>query len=97
MIEIRPIWSLDSEAIQPLVEASLSEGYRFVQRLVDEWQTGINRFDKPGEALFGAYRNNRLVGVGGLLQCPIRWDASGGFMFCPLKGEVASDRSWSKP
>ncbi len=27
---------------------------RFVRRLVDEWASGANRFDRPGEVLFGA-------------------------------------------
>jgi GNAT superfamily N-acetyltransferase len=41
-------------------------GTRFVRRLVDEWASGANRFDRPGEALFGAWVGEHLVGVCGL-------------------------------
>jgi GrpB-like predicted nucleotidyltransferase (UPF0157 family) len=41
-------------------------GTRFVSRLVDEWASGANRFDRPGEALFGAWVGEHLVGVCGL-------------------------------
>ena len=41
-------------------------GTRFIRRLVDEWASGANRFDRPGEALFGAWAGEDLVGVCGL-------------------------------
>ena len=48
----------------------LSESERFasriVPRLVEEWNNGANRFDRPGEVLFGAWADGRLVGVCGL-------------------------------
>jgi len=43
---------------------------RIVRRLVDEWTDGTNRFDRPGEALFGGVRHlyvltaSRRLGVG---------------------------------
>jgi GNAT superfamily N-acetyltransferase len=49
-----------------LVAESEQRGYQFVRRLADEWATGANRFDKPGEALFGAWVAGRLLGVCGL-------------------------------
>ena len=61
-----------------LVDELLSEseraGARFVRRLVDEWANGANRFDRPGEALFGAWIGDRLVGVGGLNVDPYARD-----------------------
>ena len=45
---------------------SLEEGYGHVDRLVRDYATGDNRFDRPGEALFGVYDSGTLVGVGGL-------------------------------
>jgi GNAT superfamily N-acetyltransferase len=48
-----------------LVESEAS-GYRFLRRVVDEWQSGANRFARPGEALLIAEMNNRWVGVCGL-------------------------------
>src|SRR5438552_316164 len=39
---------------------------RIVHRLVEDWGNGANRFDRPGEALFGAWIERQLVGVCGL-------------------------------
>ena len=45
-------------------------GYRFVSRLVDEWASGINRFDRPGESLLVAVLGGQVVGVCGLNADP---------------------------
>ncbi len=47
---------------------------RIVRRLVDEWGNGANRFDRPGEALFGARGAGRLLGVCGLNVDPYAGD-----------------------
>jgi GNAT superfamily N-acetyltransferase len=60
--------------VQPLVSESEQAGLRLVRRLVDEWRDGSNRFDRPGEALFGAWRDERLVGVCGLNVDPYASD-----------------------
>jgi len=52
--------------VDVLVAESERAGLRLVRRLVDEWNDGSNRFDRPGEALFGARLDGRLVGVCGL-------------------------------
>ena len=44
------------------------EGFSFVDRLLTEWSSGKNQFSKPGEKLFGVYRETELVAVGGLNQ-----------------------------
>jgi GNAT superfamily N-acetyltransferase len=41
---------------------------------VDEWTGRTNRFDRPGEALFGAWAGGRLVGVCGLNVDPYAGD-----------------------
>jgi ribosomal protein S18 acetylase RimI-like enzyme len=41
-------------------------GLRFLGRLADEWASGVNRFDRSGEGLFGARVGAQLVAVGGL-------------------------------
>ena len=41
-------------------------GSLIVRRLVDDWASGANRFDRSGEALFAAGIEGRLVGVCGL-------------------------------
>jgi GNAT superfamily N-acetyltransferase len=42
------------------------QGFEFVRKLISEYHSGANRFDKPGEALFAVYDDDGLIGVGGL-------------------------------
>jgi GNAT superfamily N-acetyltransferase len=63
---ITRITSLDLAQIQPLLTASQREGFRFLERLCDDWVSGTNRFDRPGEALFGLFADSELIGVGGI-------------------------------
>lgn len=58
------------EGVLKLVEESNSEGFRHLKRLVDDYNTGTNRFDKQGEALFIACVEDQIVGVCGLNQDP---------------------------
>jgi GNAT superfamily N-acetyltransferase len=51
--------------IDLLIESEAS-GYQFVRRVVNEWQSGVNRFSRPGEALFAAQTGGRIIGVCGL-------------------------------
>src|SRR5689334_2508571 len=60
--------------VQALVAESEAAGMRLVRRLVDEWRDGSNAFDKPGEAAFGAWLDERLVGVCGLNVDPYAGD-----------------------
>src|SRR5437879_5760125 len=63
---IERLQDLPSDALGALVAESEEAGLRFVRRLLDEWASGANRFDRPGEALFAARVGGRLVGVCGL-------------------------------
>ena len=40
--------------LSELLDASLAEGHAFVQRTIDEFESGKNRFDRPGEVFFAA-------------------------------------------
>ena len=53
-------------AIEPLRKAALAEGHSFVERALDEWESGANRFDRPGEAFYLAQVGDRVVGMCGL-------------------------------
>lgn len=64
--EIKQISFLDLLIIQELITQSLSEGYNHINRFASEYANGSNRFDKPGESLFIAYIDNRVVGICGL-------------------------------
>jgi GNAT superfamily N-acetyltransferase len=63
---ITHITELSRDRIAALLAESEASGYRLLRRLVDEWERGVNRFSRPGEALFGAESGGQIVGVCGL-------------------------------
>jgi GNAT superfamily N-acetyltransferase len=65
---------LGAPELAVLVADSEQAGLRLVRRLVDEWRDGSNAFDRPGEAVFGARVDGRLVGVCGLNVDPYAGD-----------------------
>src|SRR5262245_61827698 len=71
-IEALPELSIDR--VRELLVDSEAVGSRIVRRLVDDWAAGANRFDRPGEALFGASMAGRLVGMCGLNVDPYAAD-----------------------
>jgi GNAT superfamily N-acetyltransferase len=64
--DVDRLHDLPLDALAPLVAESELAGWRFLQKLLDEWAAGTNRFDKPGESLFAAWVAGRLIGVCGL-------------------------------
>ena len=64
--------------LDQLVQESLAEGFRFLERFRDEWTSGINCFLLPGEALFQARHQGRLVGICGLNRDPYAAEISVG-------------------
>ena len=77
MIEINTL-KLDEDAsgLNALAVASVCENYVFLQRLQTEWRSGENRFNKSGELLLGAIKNERLIGICGVNQDPYTADLS---------------------
>jgi len=73
-LTIVPLSELPVDGLSELVEESERTGFRFVQRLVDEWQAGANRFDCPTETLLAAMLEANLVGVCGLNVDPYAAD-----------------------
>jgi GNAT superfamily N-acetyltransferase len=63
-----------ADGLGALLAESEQAGSRIVRRLVEEWASGANRFDRPGEALFAARIDGRLVGVCGLNVDPYSAD-----------------------
>lgn len=49
-----------------LVRPAEREGWRFLRRLAEEWESQANRFEGRGEALFAALLEKQLAGVCGL-------------------------------
>ncbi|WP_263263296.1 GNAT family N-acetyltransferase [Pseudomonas sp. RIT-PI-S] len=58
------------EDVLLLEKQAVAEGFRFMTRLVMEWESAENRFDKAGECLFGAFSDGHLVGIAGLSHDP---------------------------
>ena len=53
--------------LSELLAASLAEGHRLIERAITEFNSGANRFDREGEALFIATDGGgRVIGVCGL-------------------------------
>jgi GNAT superfamily N-acetyltransferase len=57
---------LPLDRFEEMLAESEALGYRFLRRVSDEWESGINRFSRPGEALLVAEMDGRWVGVCGL-------------------------------
>ncbi len=74
MTSIVRIQELELNALEELRAESSREGFRFVERLCDEWVSGANRFNAPGEALFVAVADGQVVGVCGLNCDPYACD-----------------------
>jgi len=77
-VEIVQVTELASGEFAPIVADSESDGWRFLRRLVDDWTSGVNRFDRPGEALFVARIDGCVVGVCGLNLDPYTSDEATG-------------------
>src|SRR5712692_11944046 len=71
---IERLRDLPVEGLGALLAESEEAGSRFVRRLVEEWASGANQFDRPGEVLFGARIGGRLVGLCGLNVDPYAAD-----------------------
>lgn len=52
--------------IENLIEESKREGFEFVQRTIDDWNSGANCFSQTGEGLWGLVSGTELIGIGGL-------------------------------
>ena len=63
MIGVRRLSDLPPD-IEILRGEAAADGIRNMGILVADWQTGKERYAMPGEALFGAFEGERLLGVG---------------------------------
>ncbi|MCP2035903.1 GNAT superfamily N-acetyltransferase [Planomicrobium sp. HSC-17F08] len=70
-INLKVIEDLNSVDVSKLVEESEAEGYRFLRRLVTQYEDGTNTFNQPGEVLYGVWdQQGHLVAIGGLNRDP---------------------------
>ncbi len=70
-LRIKPIRYFEAAFAPILAEAERAKG-AFMLRLRDEWLSGIQRFEGPGEFLLGIFDGERLVAVGGVSNDPYR-------------------------
>lgn len=71
--DIRPIVYRE-EVFAPILAEAEEAGGAFMLRVRDEWVSGVQRFDGPGEFLLGAFLHGELVGVGGVSRDPYEPD-----------------------
>ena len=66
-----PINHLLKHDLSDLILESKQDGFRFLKRLLEEYRSGANTFNQPGEGIFGAFhKNGELIGIGGLTIDP---------------------------
>ena len=63
-VVVRPLD--DAEALADLARDAEQDGHRMVSHLMGEWRDGSNRYSAPGEQLYAAAIDDRIVGVCGL-------------------------------
>ena len=66
MLEIVRAIGPDSPAIRDLADRAADEGFTFLNRTLDEWDAGTNRFDQVGESFYIARRAAVPVGACGI-------------------------------
>ncbi|NHM30888.1 GNAT family N-acetyltransferase [Neobacillus terrae] len=86
--EVEKIKNLLSIEYSHLVLESKENGFRFLDRLVNDYKNGENTFDKDGESLFGVFnQQGTLIAIGGLNIDPF----SGDEKVCRLRRFYVSD------
>lgn len=80
----------DSAGFAELRSQSMAEGFNMLRRLEDNWLSGHNRFDRPGEKLIGASVEGFIIGVCGLNIDPFtlkNWHRTSATSLCRLRME----------
>ncbi len=78
MIDLIAFTDDNYEMIESLVDESKQEGFALVQRTIDDWNDGTNRFSHGGEGLWGLISGAELIGIGGLNIDPYVEDRGAG-------------------
>lgn len=60
--------------VNHLVQESKEEGFNFLIKLINEYESKRNTFSNTGECLYGIFRGDTLIGIGGLNQDPYTKD-----------------------
>lgn len=69
--EVKHISNLLNFNLDRLVKQSKDEGFRFIERLINDYKNGSNTFNHFGEGLYGVFnKEGVLVAIGGLNKDP---------------------------
>jgi GNAT superfamily N-acetyltransferase len=75
--ELKPITNLLEIDLHRLVEQSKEDGFRFLERLMNDYKSGSNTFNREGEVLIGVFNEKGIpVAIGGLNRDPFSKDAN---------------------
>jgi len=69
--KIRYIDNLLKEDIREPRKESKKEGYNIIERLINEFRNGKNKFNKKGEALIVCQLSKKIIGICGLNIDPL--------------------------
>ncbi len=78
LLSVARLEQLPIEDLSPLLDESRTQGFDFLDRLVTDYINQTNRFSASNEALFGVYRDNRMIAIGGLNTDPYLPDLDAG-------------------
>lgn len=70
-----PVTTELPEGFAALRAEAAAEDFIHIERLWAEWQSGANRFTRPGEQLLAAWADSELAGIGGITHCHTLPDA----------------------
>ncbi|MCY9016630.1 GNAT family N-acetyltransferase [Priestia megaterium] len=69
--ELKKIKNLLDVNLMDLVTESKKEGFRFLERLINDYKNGTNNFSKSGEVLYGVFnKEGLLIAIGGINKDP---------------------------
>jgi len=69
-VRVKGTRELPLDRLQPLFAESAAQRWHHLARRRQEWEQGVNRFHRAGEAIYLAHEGEHIVGVVGLSQDP---------------------------
>ncbi|NKW84378.1 GNAT family N-acetyltransferase [Bacillus cereus] len=69
-MHIQQIENLMKYEFKYLVQESKEEGFKFLKKLINEYENELNTFNKSGECLYGIFQGEKLIGIAGLNADP---------------------------
>lgn len=69
--ELKEIKNLLDVNLMDLVTESKKEGFRFLERLINDYKNGTNNFSRSGESLYGVFnKEGLLIAIAGINKDP---------------------------